>query len=58
MDSLLFVLFMIGYFVLLKFILPKFGISTWLSNACDVPVERNKDNNKEKESVESKQNII
>ena len=46
------IIFFIAYFVAMKYILPKLGVSTWMSNSCDLPGERQK-----KSEFESTENI-
>ena len=42
MDFILPVLLFIGYFLVMKYVLPKMGISTWMSDSCDLPGESQK----------------
>ena len=36
MDALFPILLFIGYIVLMRFVLPKFGIYTWMAQSCSV----------------------
>jgi len=31
------VIFLLGYFVLMYYVLPKLGVPTWMNNSCSVP---------------------
>ena len=45
MDSITLILIFIGYFLLMKYVLPKLGIPTWMSNSSDFQAESQKDEN-------------
>ena len=54
MDFWKIVIFFAVYFLVMKYVLPKMGVPTWMSNSCDLPGEGQKktdsetiDNNKE-----------
>ena len=46
------ILFFIAYIVIMKYILPKAGIPTWMSGACDIQDESQKNIKTDKEEVD------
>ncbi|MDE3199032.1 MAG: hypothetical protein KGN84_21970 [Acidobacteriota bacterium] len=49
-DLLKLLLFFGGYFVLMRWILPAFGIPTCMSGSCSLPAPREKTENKDSET--------
>ena len=43
MDFIMPVILIVAYIAIMKFVLPKLGIPTWMSNACDVLDDRRKE---------------
>ena len=44
MNTLMIIILFVGYIILMRFVLPKLGVPTWLSNKCDLPVDDDKKN--------------
>jgi len=47
MDFWEIIIFFVVYFLLMKYILPKMGMPTWMSGSCDLPGEGQKKTEKE-----------
>ena len=50
MDIIMPVILIAAYIVIMKFVLPKLGVPTWMSNACDVQDDRRKESESEKQN--------
>jgi len=54
MDVIAPIVVIVAYFLLMRYVLPRMGIPTWMSNACDFQSDRPKDTQKENDEAKKK----